>query len=256
MKTFAGVGIVIALFSLMMSAVSCSKDKAADKPGVIQSSEESKKAEAFRKGVSESKETIIAKVNDAGISMFDLIGEMNTIAPQYIKPGQKKTPEIDEQVRKEALDRLIYRELAVQEAVKQGMRVPQEKIDQQIKKIRADLKSEEAFQQKLSAMGTTEAELKKQFERAFLVEMITQKEVFDKVKIDIGLIRKTYENEMALYKGPSGQMSFKEARPAIEEKLMTPRIQKREDEWVDRMKKNAKIEITMGKDVNAIQSVR
>lgn len=256
MKAFAGVGIVIILFSLTVGAASCSRDKATDKPGVIPSSEGSKKAEADRKDVSESKETVVAKVNGVDISMFDLISEMNTIAPKYIKPGQKKDPNTDERVRKEALDRLLYRELAVQEAVKQGMRVPPEKIDQEITKMKADLKSDDAYRQKLAAMGVKEEELRKQFERALLVDMITEKEIFDKVKIDPALIKKTYEKDKASYRGPSGQMSFEEAKPAIEEKLMTPRVQKREDEWVDRMKKNARIEITLGEAAKGIQSVR
>jgi len=246
------IGIVLS--AIVFSGISCSKEKSAEKTAL--SPERAKMFEEHKKGISESKKTIVAKVNGVDISMFELISEMNAVAPKYIKPGQKKTPEIDAQVRKEALDRLIYRELAVQEAVRQGLMVSQEKIDQEIKKIRADLKSEEAYQKNLAARGMTEAELKKWFERAFLVEMITEKEVFDKVKIDPNLIKKTYEREKASYKGPSGQMSFEEAKPAIEEKLMTPRIQKREDEWVDKMKKNARIEITLGKAAKAIQSVQ
>ncbi len=253
-RTFSKMIICMLLLAVSFSGISCSREKSAEK--TVPSPEQAKILEEQKKGFPESKKTVVAKVNGVDISMFELISEMNTVAPKYIKPGQKKDPQIDEQIKKEALDLLINRELAVQEAVRQGMKVPQEKVDQQIKKIRADLKSEEAFQQKLSATGMKELELKKQLERAFLVEMITQKEVFDKVKIDIGLIRKTYEKDIASYKGPSGQMSFEEARPAIEEKLMTPRIQKREDEWVDKMKKNAKIEITLGKAAEAIQSVR
>ena len=256
MKTFAGVGIVIALFSLTFGAVSCSKDKAAEKPGVTQSSEESKKAEALLKGISESKKIIVAKVNGSDITMFNLIGAMNTIAPQYIKPGQKRTPEIDKQVKKEALNWLIYRELAIQDAVKQGMQVPQEKIDQQIKNFKAELKSEEAYRQKLKAMGMTETEIREQYKRDVLIDMITKKEVFDKIKLDPNLIKKTYEREKASYKGPSGQMSFEEAKPAIEEKLMAPRIQKREEEWMNALKKDAKIEITMDKTDGAIHSTR
>ncbi len=257
MKAFAGVGIVVALTFLSVAAISCSKDKTANKPSVMQPSEESKKkAEAFLQSVSGSKKTIVAKVNGVDISMFDLINEMNTVAPQYIKPGQKSTPEIDKQVRKNAIDRLIYRELAVQEAVRQGMTVPPDRIDQQIKKMKADLKSEDAYNQRLASMGITEPELRKQFERAFLVEMITEKEIFDKVKIDPNMVRKTYERDKASYRGPSGQMSFEEAKPAIEEKLMAPLVQKKEDEWVDKMKKSAKIEITLGEAGKGIQSVQ
>ena len=253
-RTFSKMMFGILLLTIGLSGISCSKEKSAGK--AAQTPEQAKMVEEYQKGIEESKKTIIAKVNGVDISMSELITEMNTVAPLYIKPGQKKTPEIDAQVQKEALDRLIYRELALQAAVKQGLSVPPEKIDQEIKKTKADLKSEEVYKQNLAARGMTEAELRKRFERAFLVEMITEKEVFDKVNIDPGLIRKTYEREKASYRGPSGQMSYEEAKPAIEEKLMTPLVQKREDEWVNEMKKNAKIEITLDKAAKAIQSVQ
>ncbi len=244
-----------AIVLICYAGLSCTKNKEGNK-GKPVTPQATMSSEQYLKSVEESKKVVVAKVNGNDILMFDLVREMNTIGPQYIKQGQKITPEIDKQVRKEALDRLIYRELAVQEAVKQGMTVPPEKIDPQISKMRTDLKSDDAYKQRLKSMGMTEAELRKQIERNLLVEMITEKEIFDKVKIDPALIKKTYERDKASYRGPSGQMSFEEAKPAIEDKLMTPLVQKREDEWVDEMKKKAKIEITMGEAAKGIHSVK
>ena len=180
---------------------------------------------------------------------------MNEVGPQYIKPGQKKDPKVDEKVRKEALDRLIYRELAVQEARRQGMQPPPGAVEDELKKMKAALKTEDAYRQKLANSGLTEEELKKQLERNILVDMITEHEIFDKVKVDPKLVKKSYEKEKSSYKGPSGQvMSFEEARPIIEEKLMRPLVQKREDVWVAELKKAAKIDIIQNQAEKEIHS--
>lgn len=245
------IGLLLVMIAL--SGHACSKEKSGEKkaPG------HEKMVEAYQKSMLESKKNVVAKVNGATIPMYDLISEMNAVAPQYIKPGQKRDPKVDEKVRKEALDRLIYRELAVQEAVRQGMKVPTQAIADNLKKLKADLKTEDAYREKLKQFGLTEEELKKQLERSVLVEMITEKEIFDKVKVDPKQVEKTYAKEKASLKGPSGKpLSFEEARPLIEEKLMKPAVNKREDEWVDGLKKAAKIEITLGQSAKEIHSVK
>ncbi len=247
---------IMVLIAFAVAAVSCNKkDNTPAKENVKLPPEHAKAVEAIKKSFEESKKATAAKVNGATISMFDLVREMNTIGPEYIKPGQQKDPKVDEKVRKEALDRLIYRELAVQEAIRQGIQAPPQNIDQEIAKMKADLKTEDAYRQKLSSAGITEAELKKQIERSILVEMITEREIFDKVKVDPNQVRKTYEREKASYRGPSGQMTFEEARPRIEEKLMTPLVQKREDEWVAHLKKAARIEIAPAQAAKEIHSI-
>ena len=241
---------------IFLAGVACNRNKEAAKPAVKLPPGHEKAVEAITKSMEEAKKAIEAKVNGVVISGYDLVKEMNAIAPQYIKPGQPKDPKVDEKVRKEALDRLIYRELAVQEAMKQGLQVPPQNIDQEIAKMKKTLKTEDAYRQKLSSLGVTEAELRKQIERSILIDMVTEKEIFDKVKVDPNLVKKTYAKEKGSYKGPSGQvMSFEEARPLIEEKLMTPLVQKREDEWVAQLKKAAKIEISQEQASKKIHAV-
>jgi hypothetical protein len=179
------------------------------------------------KSVEDPKKSVVAKVNGVPISVDDLAKEMNTIAPQYIKPGQKKDPQADEKVRKEALDRLIYRELAVQEAKRQGMKASKGAISDELKKIKADMKTEDAFRQNLLKSGITEEELKRQIERNILVEMITEKEIFGKVTLKPGEAGNTF--------------------------AMTLAIQKREDEWVAELKNAARIEIPPGQPAGGIR---
>jgi len=238
-----GILCFIALFFLGFALISCKGDTAQKKEPANRTVESSRIAEEQRKRFEESQKTIVAKVNGVPVSMPELLEEMNAIAPQYIKPGQKRNPKTDENVRKEALDRLIWRELAVQTAKKQGMKAPAEAVAEELKRIKGEMKTEDAFRQNLAKLGMTEEELRQRIERNVLVEMITEKEVFGKAVVDPEEARKVYEKKYASRKGPSRPMTFEEAQPLIEKELMTAAVQKREDEWVAEMRKGAKIEI-------------
>jgi len=244
LKSFANAIICfIAVLVIGFTLISCKGDTTQNKEPSNRTPEPSRIAEEHQSRVEESKRTIAAKVNGVPISRYDLVAEMNTIAPQYIKPGQKRDPRTDEKVRKEALNRLIWRELAVQEAKKQGMKAPAGAVAEEMKRIKAEEKTEEAFRQRLAKSGMTEEELRRQIERNILVEMITEKEIFGKVTVDLDGTKKVYEKKRESFKGPSGPMTFEEARPLIEKELTTAAVQKREDEWVREMRKGARIEI-------------
>jgi hypothetical protein len=245
--------IILTVFALSLAGISCKKENAATKQNLPPGQEA--KEEALRKGLQEAKQVIVATVNGVGIPMSDLIREMNALAPSYIKPGEKRDPDLDKKIRDEALDGLIRDELVHQEAIRQGMKVSPETVEGELKKIKAGLQSEQAYQENLRRLDVTEDEMKSRIERKLLDGMISQKEIYDKVKIDPKMVRRTYEKERASYKGPSGQMSFEEARPLIEQKLMTEAAQKREDAWIKSLSKAAKIDITLGTSAKAIEGV-
>jgi hypothetical protein len=244
MKSFTkGITCFITVLFTGITLISCKGDTAQKKEPSNRTAEPSRIAEERLKRFEESKKMIEAKVNGVPISRFDLVEEMNAVAPQYMKPGQKRDIKTDEKIRKEALDRLIYRELAVQAAKKQGMKAPAEAIAEELKKIRAERKTEDAFRQNLSKSGITEEDLKRRIERNILVEMITEKEIFGKATVDLDKAKKVYEKRRESFKRPSGPMTFEEARPLIENELKTAAVQEREDAWVEELRKGARIEI-------------
>ena len=244
MKILVRTIFLIALIAVELTGVSCNRDKVSGTGTTTPASEQAKMAEERGRSAEKFKKTTVAKVNGVDISAYDLIKEINVIAPQHVKPGQERDAKLVEKMNKEALDRLIYRELAIQEATRQGIKVPSEAVAEELKRTKADLKSEDAYREQLAKSGITEEELKKQIERNILVEMITEKEIFNKVTVDPAEVKKTFAGKKKSFKGPSGQMSFEEARPAIEEELMAAAVKKREDEWVEGLKKAARIEIT------------
>ena len=144
---------------------------------------------------------------------------MNATAPQYLAKGQQRTPELDEKVRNDALDILIFQELAVQEAKKRGMKVKPEVIDGAVKKIKAD-KGSEAFQTYLAENGLTEDELRKTIEQDALFEMIAAQEIDVKITVTDAALRERYKKEKAGMKDAAhGQMTFEAAKGMLEQRI-------------------------------------
>jgi len=146
------------------------------------------------------------------------------------------------------LNNLIFKELAVQEAIQEGMRVKPEAVEDVINKIKAQAGSEEAYKKYLEERNVNEDALKKTVERSRLLEMITAKEIFDKIKVDDKVLRNTYEKDKASFMtrdNPSRQMSFEEAKGFIENKIKSERGQKRIAEWNNILRGKAKIEVML-----------
>lgn len=147
----------------------------------------------IKEDVLKAKEIIVAKVNGKEINMYDLIQMMNRIAPKFVKEGDPITDELTKTVKRKALDRLIYQELAVQEAVKQGIGSKSEKIDKVIAQVKESLGTEEAYKSYLNKFGFTEETLRGQIARGHRLELITKQEIYGKVKVDPLDIKKEYE---------------------------------------------------------------
>jgi len=70
-------------------------------------------------------------------------------------------------------------------------------IDGEIQKIKADAKSEEAFQQYPANQGLTEEELRKSIDEENLFELIATQEIDAKIKVSDQELRKRYAKEKA-----------------------------------------------------------
>jgi foldase protein PrsA len=158
-----------------------------------ESPEEPEKAERAKKSVEEAKKIIVARVSGADINMFMLVRAMNRVAPRYLKKDEAATSEISRKIRKEALDWLIFEELAVQEAIKQGINPGPEEIEKVVSQVKANLGTEEAYKDYLYKSFLTEEALKKLIERSQRYELISAREVYGKVAVDEKVLRDEYE---------------------------------------------------------------
>jgi len=230
---------------------SCTKKEEASKvvaakeaPAMTQ--EQIKTKVELKKGIGESKKLVVARVNGSDITMYSLVKEMNVVAPRFVPAGQPATPAITVKVKNEALNNLIFKELALQEAIKEGMRVKPETVEDVLNKVRAQAGSEEAYKKYLEERNLTEDALKKAIERSHLLEMITAKEIFDKIKVDDKVLRNAYEKDKTLFMTkdkPSRQMAFEEAKGLIENKIKSEIGEKRIVEWNNKLREKAQIDL-------------
>jgi len=120
---------------------------------------------------------------------------MNRLSPKYTEPDKAPSPETTERIKKEALERLIFEELAVQAAIKAGIDPAPAAIDKVLSQIKENLGSEQAYRVYLDANGLTEDSLKELIVRSQRYELITAREVYGKVTVDEKLLRDEYEKE-------------------------------------------------------------
>jgi hypothetical protein len=237
-STITAIITVLLVPQLMLSA--CRKAERTN----AKVSTEAHQQEMMKKFSEESKKMVAATVNGEAVTMFSLLREMKAIAGQYVKPGQEPAPELKAKIREDALNTLIFQEMAVQEARKRGMKVKPEAIDDEIKKIKADKGSEAGYQEYLVSQSLTENELRKTIERAALLELIAAREVDAKITATDAALRERYKKEKAGLKDAAHrQITFEAAKGMLEQRIRAEAGEKRMREWEKELRKNARIEI-------------
>jgi len=198
--------------TIALAGVSCNKEKSPK--------EEPKKAlpaeQEEKERVEKARQIKVARVNGVEITMYDLVREMNIIASKMVPDSSKRTPETDARVKQAALALLIFRELALQDAVRQGIKASPQAVDDLIGKLKAGLGSEDAYKAYHLKSGLTEESLRTQAEKDVLYSMILDKEIYKKAK--------------------TGGKPQKEAMSIIE---------KRKQVWEKELKKNARLEMLL-----------
>jgi hypothetical protein len=237
-STLTAIIMVLLIPQLMLSACKkAEKTSAKVSPEVHQQ-------EMINKSFAESKKAVAATVNGEAVTMFSLLREMNTIAGNYVKPGQEPTQELNAKIRQDALNTLIFQAMAVQEAKKRGMKVKPEELDREIETMKTKAGTKVAFREYLSKNGLTEEELRKSIEQDALFEMIAGQEVDAKITVTDAALRERYNKEKTGLKDPSHkQITFEAAKGLLEQKVRAEAGEKRMREWEKELRKNARIEI-------------
>jgi foldase protein PrsA len=140
----------------------------------------------------EDRKIVIAKVNGADINRYALIDMMNHMSAMNERASISVTRE---ETRKKALDRLIFEELAIQEARRRGLTVGEGVLDRAMGTARANLGDEEAYANFLAKQGITGEELRSMMERVLLLQLIIDQEVTKKASVPDDAVRQEYERQ-------------------------------------------------------------
>ncbi len=141
----------------------------------------------------DERKIIVARVNGVDISMHSLT-KMMEYRGNRKEPSSESSQE-KEALRKDALDRLIFEELAYQRAVAQGLKSNPADVDKTIEAIKIKTGGEDGFREQLKKDDSTEEELRSQIARNAVLSQIFKKEILDKVHVSEDDIKEAYEKE-------------------------------------------------------------
>ena len=139
------------------------------------------------------RDIVVAKVNDAEITRESLIDIMNRMSAVN---ERNSFSESREATRERALEKLIFDELAFQEARRRGLSPGEGALDRAMGTIKANLgNNEETYKNFLSKQGLSEEGLRPQVERVLLLQLIVGQEVIEKAGVSDDTVRKEYERQ-------------------------------------------------------------
>jgi hypothetical protein len=101
--------------------------------------------------------------------------------------------ESKEATRKRAFDILVLQELAIQEAMRQGLHIEDAFIDRTMEQFISKLGHEEGYQEYLAKNHITTVEFRAQVERSLMIQRILTEEVIKKTRVTNEDIEKEYE---------------------------------------------------------------
>lgn len=233
--------VVAGLLMAMLSATgaACKKEPVAAAPDAQR---DAKRGQS-RQIAEATQKLVAARVNGVDVSMRELIREMNLVSRVSTDLNEQTFPASTKKIRKKALDNLIFRELVLQEAARQGITAGQNEVEEVFRQLRKQLGSEEEYRRYLDLKEITEADLRKRIERGRCFELMTAREIYQKVKIDEREMRAEYGKNKSAYLNASRQLSYEEAAGLIRRTLTLRTAAEKMKEWGRNLRRNAKIVI-------------
>lgn len=141
----------------------------------------------------------VARVNDAVLTDRDLLREMLALFPYArLHNGFPKGQEAE--IRRGAMQMIIFEELVYQEALRRKMTIPPTRLAREEKKFKAQFSSRDEFNTYLNTeMNGSEAKLRKQITRSLLIEAMLKNEVENKSVVSLSEARAYYEKNLSQF---------------------------------------------------------
>jgi parvulin-like peptidyl-prolyl isomerase len=148
----------------------------------------------------ENLDRVIVKVNDAPITSRMLKQAMQERIPTtgHRMVSEKRFSEI----RQEELEKLIVKELLVQEAKRFGIKADSGEIALELKKIKDRFPDKKKFEQALQLQGLTLADIQKGLERHIVIQKVVDQEVYSKVHLTESELKEYYEGHQEQFRIP------------------------------------------------------
>ena len=145
----------------------------------------------------------VARVNGTVLTDRDLLREMYTIFP-YARQHNGGFPKaMEEDIRKGALQMIVFEELVFQEAKRRGMSVTPAKLDHAVVEFRKQFKSPDDYKGFMTwECQGSEQVLRQKVRRSLLIDQLLAVEVKDKSGVSLAEAKAYYENNPAMFRLP------------------------------------------------------
>lgn len=144
----------------------------------------------------------VAVVNGAVITRTAYDEELKRYEKQMAMSGKAPDAAQLDSVKQKVLDGLVDRELLKQEAQKQGIKVDDHEVEEQIAGLKKRFPSEAEFNKALSAMNLTEAQLKTQYKQDMMIKQLIDRQIASKVTVSDADTKAFYDANPDLFKAP------------------------------------------------------
>ena len=145
----------------------------------------------------------VARVNGTVLTDRDLLREMLTIFP-YARQHNGGFPKaMEEDIRKGALQMIVFEELVYQEAKRRGMTVTPAKLDHAVIEFRKQFKSPDDYNGFMAweCQGSQQV-LRRKVRRSLLIDQLLAVEVTDKSGVSLAETKAYYEKHAATFRLP------------------------------------------------------
>lgn len=143
-----------------------------------------------------------ATVNGAVISKRNFDLEFLRAKQRFVRQGQTPGDTQLKALKKEALERLIDRELLYQGAVKNGTKVEESLVDEQLSKIKKGFPSADKFKNMLKGIKLTESELRSQLKKNLAIQQFIDKKFSRNTTVSDKEIKAYYDSNPGAFKQP------------------------------------------------------
>lgn len=145
----------------------------------------------------------VARVNGTVLTDRDLLREMFTIFP-YARQHNGGFPKaMEEDIRKGALQMIVFEELVYQEARRRGMTVTPAKLDHAVVEFRKQFKSPDDYKGFMTwECQGSEQVLRQKVRRSLLIDQLLAVEVKDKSGVSLAEAKAYYEKNAATFRLP------------------------------------------------------
>jgi peptidyl-prolyl cis-trans isomerase C len=144
----------------------------------------------------------VAVVNGTVISRQELDREIALLEKRMNQPGSQMPPAQNDLLQKRALESLIDRELLYQASGKEGIKVSDQEVQQQMDTIKKRFPTEKAFQEALGKTNLTDQQLKTQIRKGVAVQSLVENKIAADIIVSEAEEKSFYDNNRQLFKRP------------------------------------------------------